>query len=189
MPRSNLADPLLIATAIPVDGGRARVIISSVRASRAVERDSCAAFVFSTPIGDTGSAEQSRGGKMTGGYVSLAGLKLFQIEEQPGDDGGVQSWGTGMTFVTRLRGCSPNPFARATSVNYELAQYGPVELTLHDVSGRLVRRLESGPRQRGFHVVRWDGTDGRGRVVPSGVYFVCFAAGGKVSTGRVTLVR
>jgi hypothetical protein len=127
--------------------------------------------------------------RMTGGYVSLAKLKLFQIEEEPGDDGGVQSWGTGMTFVTRLRGCVPNPFAKGTSVNYELAQYGTVELTVHDVSGRLVRRLESGPHQRGFHKVRWNGTDSRGRVAPAGVYFMRFAAGGKVSTGRLTLVR
>jgi len=92
-------------------------------------------------------------------------------------------------FITRLRGCTPNPFAKGTSVNYELAQYGPVELTVHDVSGRLVRRLESGPRQRGFHAARWDGADGRGRAVPAGVYFVRYSAGGKVSTGRMTLVR
>jgi hypothetical protein len=127
--------------------------------------------------------------RVTGGYVSLAGLKLFQIEEEPGDDGGVQSWGTGITYVTRLRGCTPNPFARGTTVNYELAQYGPAELTVHDVSGRLVRHLENGPRQRGFHAVRWNGTDVSGRVVPAGVYFVRLSAGGKVSTGRVTLVR
>jgi len=126
---------------------------------------------------------------MTGGYVPLAKLKLFQIEEEPGDDGGVQSWGSGMTYVTRLRGCTPNPFAKGTSVNYELAQYGTVELTVHDVSGRLVRRLEYGPRQRGIHTVRWSGTDGLGRAVPAGVYFVRFSASGKVSTGRVTLVR
>ena len=53
----------------------------------------------------------------------------------------------------------------------------------------LVRRLESGPRQRGFHTVRWNGTDGSGRVVPAGVYFVRFSADGNVSTGRLTLVR
>ncbi len=96
---------------------------------------------------------------------------------------------TSRVYVTRLRGCSPNPFAKGTSVNYELAQYGRVELTVHDVSGRLVRRLESGPRQAGFHTARWDGTDGRGRLVPSGVYFVRFSADGNVSTGRLTLVR
>ncbi len=59
----------------------------------------------------------------------------------------------------------------------------------HDVSGRLVRRLESGPRQRGFHTARWDGTDGRGHALPAGVYFVRYSAGGMVSTGRLTLVR
>jgi hypothetical protein len=105
------------------------------------------------------------------------------------EDGGVQSLGSGWQYVTRLRGCTPNPFAKGTSVNYELAQYGPVDLTVHDVSGRLVRRLESGPRQRGFHAARWDGTDGRGRVVPAGVYFVRYSAGGTASTGRLTLVR
>jgi len=60
---------------------------------------------------------------------------------------------------------------------------------LHNVTGRLVRRLESGPRQRGIHAVRWDGTDGRGRAIPAGVYFVRYSAGGTVSTGRLTLVR
>ena len=50
-------------------------------------------------------------------------------------------------------------------------------------------RLESGPRQAGIHTVRWDGTDGRGHVVPVGVYFVRFSADGNVSTGRLTLVR
>jgi hypothetical protein len=127
--------------------------------------------------------------RVTGGYVSLAKLKLFQIEEETRGDGGVQSLGSDWKYVTRLRGCTPNPFSRGTSVNYELAQYGSVELTVHDVSGRLVRRLESGPRQRGIHAMRWDGTDGRGRVVPAGVYFVRYSAGGTVSTGRLTLVR
>jgi hypothetical protein len=126
---------------------------------------------------------------MTGGYVSLARLKLFQIEEEKGEEGGGQSAGLDGTFVTRLRNCTPSPFAKGTSVNYELAQYGPVELTVHDVSGRLVSRLESGPRQRGFRAVRWDGTDGRGHTAPAGVYFVRYLAGGTVSTGRLTLIR
>jgi hypothetical protein len=134
-------------------------------------------------------SQESECPDVTGDYVSLAKLKLFQIEEEPGSDGGVQSLGSDWEFVTRLRGCAPNPFTRGTSVNYELAQYGPVALTVHDVSGRLVRRLESGPRHKGFHAARWNGTDGRGRAVPAGVYFVRYSAGGTVSTGRLTLVR
>jgi hypothetical protein len=136
------------------------------------------------------AAVQESLARVTGEYASLAKLKLFQIEEETRGNGGVQSLGSDWTFVTRLRGCSPNPFARGgTSVNYELARYGPVELTVHDVSGRLVRQLEGGPRQRGIHATRWDGTDRYGRVVPAGVYFVRFSAGGTVSTGRLTLVR
>jgi hypothetical protein len=127
--------------------------------------------------------------RVTGGYVSLAKLKLFQIEGQKGEEGGGQSMGANGTFVTRLRGCAPNPFARGTSVSYELGSSGPVALTVSDVSGRLVRRLESGPRQAGLHVACWDGADGRGRAVPAGVYFVRFCAGEVVSTGRLTLVR
>ena len=127
--------------------------------------------------------------RVSGSYVSLAKLKLYQFEQQPGDIGGVQSLGSDRTYVTRLSGCTPNPSARGTSINYELAQYGPVELTVHDVAGRLVRRLENGPRQRGIHAVRWDGTDNYGHVVPAGVYFVRLSAGGKTSTGRLTLIR
>ena len=135
------------------------------------------------------AAVQESLARVTGDNVSLAKLKLFQIEEETRGNGGVQSLGSDWTFVTRLRGCTPNPFAKGTSVNYELARYGPVELTVHDVSGRLVRRLESGPRQRGIHAVRRDGADVRRRAVPAGVYFVRYSAGGAVSTGRLTLVR
>jgi len=125
----------------------------------------------------------------TGDYVSLAELKLFQIEEEAGEGGGVQSLGSDWKFVTRLRGCTPNPFAKGTSVNYELAQYGPVELTVHDVTGRAVRCLAAGPQTVGFHSIVWDGKDTRGRRLPVGVYFCRMQAGGTTETRRVTLIK
>jgi len=126
---------------------------------------------------------------VTGDYVSLARLKLFQIEEEPGNDGGVQSLGSDWKYVTRLRGCTPNPFTKGTSVNYELARSGPIALTVHDVTGRLIRRLEDCPRSAGRHVALWNGADSRGHTVPAGVYFVRLNACGEASSRRVSLIR
>jgi len=87
-----------------------------------------------------------------------------------------------------LAAAYPNPF-RATAIDYQVGCAGPVALTVHDASGRLVRRLVGCPRPAGTYVARWDGTDSRGHTVPAGVYFVRLSAGDKVSTGRLTLVR
>ena len=125
--------------------------------------------------------------RVSGDYVSLAGLKLYQLEPEPDGREGVQS-AAGVPN-TRLLTCTPNPLGRATTISYELASAGPVAITVHDVSGRLVRRIESGSRSAGAQAVTWDGTDDRGRAVPAGVYFVRFNANGETASRRVTLVR
>ncbi len=102
---------------------------------------------------------------------------------------GVQGAGTAGALPTRLLSCTPNPFGRATAISYQVGCAGPVALTVHDVSGRLVRRLESGLRPAGKYVARWDGADGRGRTVPAGVYFVRLNTNGETSSRRVTLIR
>jgi hypothetical protein len=125
--------------------------------------------------------------RVTGGYVSLARLKLFQIEPKPDGREGVQS--LAVVLGTRLLTCAPNPLGRMTTISYELARGGPVALSVHDVSGRLVRRLEDGFRSAGPYAVTWNGADDRGGAVPAGVYFVRFSANGVTASRRVTLVR
>jgi len=127
--------------------------------------------------------------RVTGDYASLAELRLFQVEDGTAGNEGVQSSPTTGVLETRLLACSPNPLGKATTISYQLAHAGPVALTVHDASGRLVRRLDAGSRPAGMHVVRWNGTDGHGLVVPAGVYFVRFNADGETSSHRVTLVR
>jgi len=125
--------------------------------------------------------------RVTGDYVSLARLKLFQIELEPDGREGVQS--TTGVLRTRLINCAPSPFSRMATVSYELGQAGSVELTVRDVSGRLVRRLENGYRSRGKYDVSWDATDDRGRRMSAGIYFLRFAAGSEASSRRLTLIR
>ncbi len=51
------------------------------------------------------------------------------------------------------------------------------ELTVHDVAGRVVRRLDGGALPAGRHPIAWDARDDGGRRVPAGVYLVRLAAG------------
>ena len=44
-------------------------------------------------------------------------------------------------------------------------------MTIHDLGGRLVKVVHDGPAPQGINSVFWDGTDGSGRSVASGVYF------------------
>jgi hypothetical protein len=83
----------------------------------------------------------------------------------------------------------PNPFNARTVLSYELAQAGDVQLTLFDVSGRRVRVLASGRRERGRQQVAWDGRDDAGTGVGSGVYFYSLETANSRRTGKIALVR
>jgi hypothetical protein len=65
----------------------------------------------------------------------------------------------------------PNPFARTTQIRFSLPASGDHSLIVYDVNGRRVRTLSQGMREAGPGEAIWDGRDGAGALVPSGVYF------------------
>lgn len=70
-----------------------------------------------------------------------------------------------------LVSCRPNPSGASTVIDLYLGSADNVRLSVYDLQGRVVRRLIEGPMPPGSRLVVWDGTDGRGAKVPSGVYF------------------
>ena len=65
-----------------------------------------------------------------------------------------------------------------------------VEVTVFDVTGRLVRRLESGFFAGGIRILTWDGLDENGTPVGTGTYFArLFTDSGVHATERFTIVR
>lgn len=84
----------------------------------------------------------------------------------------------------------PNPFNPATTIELELRSPATVTVTIHDLAGRLVRRLieEEGLDAR-VHRRRWDGRDAAGAEVGSGVYLLRVDAGGHRTTHRMALLR
>jgi len=92
--------------------------------------------------------------------------------------------------ATRLRlAAAPNPFHPFTRLRYELAAGGPADLAVHDAAGRCVRVLATGMAEAGRHQLLWDGRDGAGRPLGSGVYFVRLRMPGAEVSEKVSLVR
>jgi len=84
---------------------------------------------------------------------------------------------------------APNPFNPVTRIPFELTRGGSVTLSVFDVAGRRVRALLDEALPAGLHEVTWDGKDGAGREVASGVYFYRMASAGRIETRRMVLVK
>jgi hypothetical protein len=69
-----------------------------------------------------------------------------------------------------LEPSAPNPTSSSSAIAYTLPRSERVDLSVYDLTGRLVAKLAGGEQAQGYHVARWDGTDLGGRRVAPGVY-------------------
>jgi hypothetical protein len=83
----------------------------------------------------------------------------------------------------------PNPFNPQVEITYMLPEPGPVELSVYDLRGRLVRLLRRENASAGEGRLTWDGTAVGGRALASGTYYLKLQAAGQIVTRRVSLVR
>ena len=90
------------------------------------------------------------------------------------------------TFALSRR---PSPFAESTTIEFELPRAAHVELAVYDIAGRRVAVVLSGPQAAGWHSVRWNGTDGEGRRVGSGVYFAVIESEERREARRLVITR
>jgi hypothetical protein len=95
----------------------------------------------------------------------------------------------GLPVRNDLRQNFPNPFNPTTTIAYDLASGEAVTLAIYDVQGKRVRELVNGRQPAGRHRVEWDGRDGRGQRVASGVYFYRLEAGAYTSTKKMVLLK
>ena len=87
----------------------------------------------------------------------------------------------------------PNPFNPETWIPYQLAKPADVTVSIYAVDGQRVRRLALGHQPAGIYRTRsraayWDGKNGTGESVASGIYFYTLIAGDFTAT-RKMLIR
>jgi hypothetical protein len=72
----------------------------------------------------------------------------------------------------------PNPFNPSTTIRYALPVESRVSVEVFNAIGQRVKTLASGTMVAGYQSIEWNGTNGWGQQLGSGVYFVRFAATG-----------
>lgn len=116
--------------------------------------------------------------------------------------------GSDQAVTTMLYPTFPNPFPRsdvggtAAHIWFDVGERAPVELTIYDLHGRVVRRLAPAHGSCGTVTLdpgvygrtgdvsdcvltTWDGTDDSGRRVPRGVYVLRLRIGGSAQTRHI----
>jgi hypothetical protein len=91
--------------------------------------------------------------------------------------------------ATVLYPVRPNPFSAATTIRFNLVTREHVTLRIYDTRGMLVRTLEDRAIAAGMCQTVWDGTEGGGRRVAPGPYFVRFTAGTVEKTEKMMLLE
>ena len=90
----------------------------------------------------------------------------------------------GLPTTTALSQNYPNPFNAETNIGYVLAEAGNVNLSVYDISGRLVETLLDGYQEAGEHIVTWNAS-----TVSSGVYFYKVTTSDYTATKMMNLLK
>ncbi len=116
-----------------------------------------------------------------GTYEQVARFDLA-VELSTGIDGDEI---TGFRFTP----CHPNPFREGTSVRLSLPHAERVSVRIYNTAGRLVKTVVDDRLAGGEHVIPWDGTNGRGDRVASGVYLMRLETGSRSLSRKAVLLR
>jgi hypothetical protein len=83
---------------------------------------------------------------------------------------------------------APTFIRDAGRISYTVPRPGRVDLSVYDVSGKLVRTLVSGVVEAGERVATWDRTDGSRRRVANGTYFYRLTVDGTTVSRKAILL-
>ena len=127
-----------------------------------------------------------------GGNQYDAITKMREIINQPFEFPTAVGDGSSMPELPRsfsLGQNYPNPFNPTTRINYWLPQRAHVEIDVYNILGQKVTTLVNGDRAAGAHTAEWNGMDGSGNQVSTGIYFYRIKAGDFVESKKMLLLK
>ncbi len=174
------------AAAIPIrsKNGRARLAGVSIPLGVPERLDRPLASFWFRPLTQGASVD---GVRWRGGQLS--GLDARRIPV--GSIGSVPHTHRDRPFIGRSY---PNPFNPETWIPFQLSEPSPVRVSIYASDGRLARVLDLGRLPAGLYLqpgraAHWDGRNGLGEPMGSGLYFYRLEAGGMSRVGRMLMVK
>jgi hypothetical protein len=83
----------------------------------------------------------------------------------------------------------PNPFNPTTNFRFTLSKSAHVKIDIFNIVGQRIRTLVDEDMKAGVYVADWDGKDGRGKSVSSGIYFYRIQAGDFSDKKKMLLLK
>ena len=88
----------------------------------------------------------------------------------------------------------PNPFNPETWIPYQLVRDASVDISIYNVQGHCIRRIELGARSAGSYLIKetaayWDGRNDDGELTSSGIYFYQLRAGDYTAVRRMVILK
>ena len=105
--------------------------------------------------------------------------------------GGSQTTGEDISGVdpSPLLQNNPNPFKFETIIQYYLMAKSFVNISVYDVTGKLVRTLAQDIYDAGYHQITWDARDDKGYEIAGGIYFCKLQTENIVTTKKMVAIR
>jgi len=107
-----------------------------------------------------------------------------QITTAPGEDVFFEFPADDVPLSTQMLNAYPNPFNPETTIAYQLAEDGDVNISIYNIKGQKVTELTNEHQTAGEHNIVWK-ADGQ----PSGIYFVRMHSAGIDQTQKVVLMK
>ena len=176
----NLSTDRAVATVTPPNEAGYRLTVVDIETGRAaqigdileISAQSPNPFIGVEPLRYTVTAED-----VLRSWIQLPELVVYEIPPE-----------------TQLLRNYPNPFNPETWIPYRLAEDAVVTLTIYDLNGQVVRTLDVGHQIAAVYesrskAVYWDGRNGLGEQVASGVYFYHLSAGDYSATRKMLIIK
>ncbi len=83
----------------------------------------------------------------------------------------------------------PNPFNPITTINIDIPEGGYLDVSVFDISGRLIKTLSALPASPGYYQFIWEGENELGASVSSGVYILSVQLNDHHQSQKMLLVK